>query len=244
MWGLFNTIISIPILLPIASHIWIEKANVDFDEIQNTPLYQMEEIPHTYSTLLWNNQADNILHEYNPLLNSSSWDSYEWINTIYFPLIYPETLDYLPTDVSWLFDKTYFSVHEKKVMNRDHLILVFRVENGKAVLWYYKNQKLKLATYVSLWNSQKEKTLSWIYRLYHREIDHRSTIYNDDPMPYALQYSWAYYLHWGESDWTDLSHGCIRVPWLYQKWLYENLPWEWQTTIIVHRPYEITLRKE
>ena len=244
MWGLFNSIISIPVLIPIISHLWIEKVGYDFDEIQSTPLYQMEEIPHTYSALLGNSQADNILHEYNPLLNSSSWDSYEWVNTVYFPLIYPEILDYLPVELSWLESKTFFSKHEKKVFDRDHLVLVFRAENEKAVLWYYKNQKLKLATYVSLWNSHNERTESWIYRLYHREIDHRSTMYDDDPMPYALQYTWAYYLHYWESDWTDLSHGCIRVPWLYQKWLYENLPWDWETTIIVHRPYEITLRKE
>jgi hypothetical protein len=35
----------------MVSHIWIEKVGEDFDEIQNTPLYQMEDIPHTYSTL-------------------------------------------------------------------------------------------------------------------------------------------------------------------------------------------------
>jgi len=32
----------------------------------------MEAIPHNYSSLLGNNQADKILHEYNPLLNASS----------------------------------------------------------------------------------------------------------------------------------------------------------------------------
>ncbi len=244
MWGLFSTVISVPILLPIVSHIWIEKVGVDFDEIQNSPLYQMDEINHDYSVLLGKDQADSILHEYNPLLNSSSWDSYEWINTIYFPLIYPETLEYLPMNLSWLIDKINFSVYEKKVLDRDHLVLVFRADNGKSILGYYKNQKLKLATYVSLWNSHTWRTKSWIYRIYHREIDHRSTMYNDDPMPYALQYTWVYYLHWWESDWTDLSHWCIRVPWLYQKWLYENLPWDWQTTIIIHKPYKISLKKE
>ena len=141
MWGIFNTIISIPILLPIASHLWIEKIGVDFDEIQNTPLYQMEEIPHTFSVLLGNSQADSVLYEYNPLLNSFSWDSYEDINTIYFPLIYPETLEYLPTDISWLVDKIHFSNYEKKVLNRDHLILVFRADNGKSILGYYKNPR-------------------------------------------------------------------------------------------------------
>ena len=222
MWGLFSSIISIPILLPMVSHLWIEKVGYDFDEIQMTPLYQMEEIPHTYSALLGNSQADSILHEYNPLLNSTSWDSYEWISTVYFPLIYPETLDYLPVELSWLENKTFFSKHEKKAFDRDHLVLVFRVDNEKAILWYYKNQRLKLATYVSLWNSHNERTESWIYHIYHREIDHRSTMYNDDPMPYALQYTWAYYLHYWESDWTDLSHGCIRVLWEFTMRLGNN----------------------
>jgi hypothetical protein len=54
------------------SHIWIEKVGVDFDEIQSSPLYQMNEINHDYSVLLGKDQADSILHEYNPLLNSSS----------------------------------------------------------------------------------------------------------------------------------------------------------------------------
>jgi hypothetical protein len=72
MVGLFSTVISVPILLPMVSHVQIEKIGVDFDEIQSTPLYQMDEINHDYSTLLGKDQADNILHEYNPLLNSSS----------------------------------------------------------------------------------------------------------------------------------------------------------------------------
>ena len=102
MWGLFNTVVSIPLLLPILSQIWFEKIGVNFNEIQESPLYRMESIPHNYSSLLENNQADEILHEYNPLLNASSWYNYEGINTIFFPLIYPVTLDYLPSDISWL----------------------------------------------------------------------------------------------------------------------------------------------
>jgi len=242
MWGLFNTVVSIPLLLPILSQIWFEKIGVNFNEIQESPLYRMESIPHNYSSLLGNNQADEILHEYNPLLNASSWDNYEGINTIFFPLIYPGTLDYLPSDISWLEKIIQFSKNEKKVLDREHLVFILRADNEKSILAYYKNQKLKLATYVSLWNPRNNKTLSWIYRIIHRDIDHYSSLYNE-PMAYALQYSWSYYLHQWESDWTDLSHWCIRVPWLYQRWLHENLPWNYETTIIIHKPYMITLFK-
>lgn len=43
-------------------------------------------------------------------------------------------------------------------------------------------------------------------------------------MPYALHIKGGYFLHQGRSDGTPMSHGCIRVPGLYQKRIYENLP--------------------
>lgn len=42
------------------------------------------------------------------------------------------------------------------------------------------------------------------------------------PMPYAIQIKDGYFMHQGTSDGTPRSHGCIRVPGLYQKWLYEQ----------------------
>gem|GEM_PF-1769792 len=56
-------------------------------------------------------------------------------------------------------------------------------------------------------------------------------------------------MHQAEVDGTFLSHGCIRIPGLYQKWLYEHLPNESvqksshipAPMIIVHDLYRPTL---
>jgi lipoprotein-anchoring transpeptidase ErfK/SrfK len=51
----------------------------------------------------------------------------------------------------------------------------------------------------------------------------RSKKHDNAPMPYALHIvggSGGYYLHQGRVNGTPLSHGCVRVPGLYQEVMY------------------------
>lgn len=160
-----------------------------------------------------------------------------------FPLIYPELLDYFPRAIESLEQKIAFSDEEKEALKAKHLVIVTHTDQDKSALAYYQDQKLKLASFVSL-GKKEMKTKAGVFSLKHDKIFRRSFSFNGSPMPYALQYSGPYFLHRGEGDGSYVSHGCVRVPGLYQKWLYEHLPSTGtKASLIVHKPYEISLYK-
>ena len=241
---ILNILVNLPILTffqntsftPITEEVWI----VAQKTLEETPYVKMNDVPKTFNTLLWASQADTILKYYNKQLNASWNDNFLSANFIHFPLIYPELRNYFPENITWLAEKVSFNENEKKNLENKDVIIVLHTDLNKSALAYYENQKLKLSTFVSLWKIGS-KTKDWVYKLKHDKIFRRSWMFNWDPMPYALQYSWPYFIHRWVSDWTYLSHWCVRVPWLYQKWLYEYLPKDNQATIIIHKPYEISL---
>ena len=127
---------------------------------------------------------------------------------------------------------------EYKNETGNDIIIVTQCKNGKNALWYYKNWKLKLATYVSIWTKHRA-TIKGKYYLKHDQIRRRSRRYHNSAMPYSISIKWWYYLHQWWSNWEPQSHWCVRVPWLYQKWLYENIP-DW-TIIILDWLYKPTI---
>lgn len=246
MQSLFHSIITVPLLLPLFSWgiipTWIPTEMITFQELQNTPLYQMEDVPNTFNTLFWNLQAETILG-YNGLSTKKAEDEYVSIKQLQYPLIYPELLNYFPSLISWFEEKNIkFSTTEKKYLGEDNIILIFRNDENKNMLAYYQTWELKLATYITI-GDRTSRTKPWIYRVKKNLENRRSRKYPGEPMPYALQYDWDYFLHRWDTSENENSHGCIRVPWLYQKRLYEHIPSK-KTAIIIHKPYEISLYKE
>ena len=103
------------------------------------------------------------------------------------------------------------------------MLVVTKVWEGRNALAYYENGILKMATHVSIWLPYR-KTITGAYDLSHDMIFRRSRKFDNAAMPYALHITEGFFLHQWWSDGQPRSHWCIRVPGLYQKWLYEHLP--------------------
>lgn len=174
-----------------------EIITVTQEEIQATPLFQMQDVPKTFATLLGDSQADVILRKWNTDLKLRGFDSYLTAEQIRFPLIYPVLKNSIPSELSDLRRMISFSEPELQVFDNPHLIIVLHTDQDKSALAYYQDQKLKLATFVSL-GKKTMKTKAGVFSLRHDKIFRRSASFNNSPMPYAMQYSGPYFLHWGE----------------------------------------------
>lgn len=213
--------------------------SVSLQDLEGTPfLWSKRMIAPSYWNLLGYSQAEDIIKTYNGL-HTANFNASDWVDqkdTLSIPLIYPELKAYFPEDLDSLMKN--FSEYANETAN--DLIIVSQCDNWKNALAYYKNWKLRLATYVSIWTARR-KTVSWAFELTHDRIRRRSRRYHNSAMPYSIWITWWYYLHQWWSNWKPQSHGCVRVPWLYEKWLYENLPAN--TKIILSGLYTPTLIK-
>ena len=219
---------------------------VNISDLKWTPFYwSVRMIAPSYWNYLWFSQAETIINDYNKghkAIQPTDWVSAD--ETLSVPFIYPELKSYFPenwTDLVVMFP-------EYKDISESNLIFMARCDNWKSALSYYKDWKLKLATYVSLGNPHLRKairTTSWIFTLKKSIERRRSRAYNRSPMPYSIHVEWAWnwwvFLHQWWVDWLNQSHGCCRVPWLYQQYLYQNLP-EYSKWIL-HDLYNPTLIK-
>ena len=213
---------------------------VHMKDLEGWPLFWSKRmITPSYGNLLWFSQAEEIMKKYNSK-KDKLFDANTVINadeTIQIPLIYPELKSYFPKKWSDLAQK--FPDY-KNVVGND-LIIVTQCDNWKNALAYYKNWKLTLATYVSI-GTRNRKTVTWEFDLKHDRIRRRSRRYHNSPMPYSMWITGGFYLHQWWSNWLPQSHGCTRVPGLYEWWLYNNLPTD-GTKIILDGLYTPTLTK-
>ena len=222
--------------------------SVNIADLEWTPLFWSRKmITPNYWNLLGFSQAETIIRDYNEWHAAiDPTDRVSPDETINIPLIYPELKSYFPENWSDLIEE--FPEYWNISIPHNDLIFIARCDNWKSALAYYKDGKLTLATYVSLGNNRQKKAIrtpSWIFTLTRAEIRRVSTTFRRSPMPYSIHVEWAWnwwvYLHQWYVNWFDQSHGCWRVPWLYQKHLHENLPK--QTVWIFHKLYNPTLRK-
>jgi lipoprotein-anchoring transpeptidase ErfK/SrfK len=71
------------------------------------------------------------------------------------------------------------------------------------------------------------------YTILEKQVHHRSTKYDDAPMPYMQRLTWGgVALHAGHVTGRPASHGCIRLPRAFAKRLY-NLTDFGSTTVVV-----------
>lgn len=193
--------------------------------------------------LLGYEQTYTIIQQLNPAAKGkNAWMSYHSLpdQLISVPLIYPELKEYFPENLAQLWKNQTFAPYEQKITTQN-LIVITRCQNNNAALAYYKSGKLTLATYVSL-GTTSNKTVEGLYPLKHDSKYRRSQKYKNAPMPYSMHFTGGYFMHQGESNGKDKSHGCVRVPGLYQKWLYEKLPRDGQ--ILLKGLYKPTLSKK
>ena len=215
---------------------------VHMKDLEGWPLFWKKRmIVPNYWNLLGYSQAETIMKNYN-----NNWDKpfdvYDRLSendTINIPLIYPELKSYFPENLSELSKK----LPEYETINDPHLNVVTQLDNWKNALAYYKNWKLKVATYVSI--GKGKRTPTWEYTLKRDSVFRRSREFNNAPMPNAMHIDWAWkwgvFTHQWEGNGYPLSHWCIRVPWFYQHYLYYELPEE--STIVLVGLYTSTLTK-
>jgi hypothetical protein len=64
-------------------------------------------------------------------------------------------------------------------------------------------------------------TPTGVFTILQRQVDHRSNIYNNAPMPYMQRLTWeGVALHGGNLPGYPASHGCIRLPQAFARLLY------------------------
>lgn len=117
--------------------------------------------------------------------------------------------------------KYYWEPKNTEKLNEDFVydIVVKKLSWWKSALAVYRNWKLFMATYVSVWTNGR-KTVTWQFKIERREPYKRSYKYNNSAMPFALNYHKWYYFHQWNVTGTPLSHWCVRLPWVYASVLY------------------------
>lgn len=186
----------------------------DLSNIANSPLW-MKGVKRNLWELLWYNQVDEIMIKYNHSLDSTGNANKSWenIDTLNYPLIIPELIQYFSETIES--DTSDLTI----TTNENNIIIIRNIGNNQHALWYYRDNKLFLATNISIWLPRK-KTPRWFFQVHQKLTRGRSRKY-DVPIPYALWFKWQlYYLHQGSVNWHPKSHWCVRVPGLYQEILY------------------------
>ena len=105
-----------------------------------------------------------------------------------------------------------------EVAPRGPLLLIVSLATQRATL--YRNGIPIAITTVSTGQSG-HVTPTGVFTILQRDIDHRSNIYDDAPMPYMQRLTWGgVALHGGTLPGYPASHGCIRLPHEFAKRLY------------------------
>lgn len=102
------------------------------------------------------------------------------------------------------------------------LILVTKTGEGRTALGYYQSGKLRLATHVST-GTNGHSTPKGVFQASYKESRKRSRLYEDAPMPYAVNVHEHVFMHHGHVDGKPRSHGCVRVPGFYQEVLFREV---------------------
>ncbi len=105
-----------------------------------------------------------------------------------------------------------------EVAPRGPLLLVVSLATQRATL--YRNGIPIAITTVST-GREGHVTPTGVFTILQRDVDHRSSIYDNAPMPYMQRLTWGgVALHGGTLPGYPASHGCIRLPHEFAKRLY------------------------
>ncbi|MDR0860353.1 MAG: L,D-transpeptidase family protein [Candidatus Peribacteria bacterium] len=178
--------------------------------------------------LLGYNQADSILANYPQSRDSLTAKSkYQLTDTLSFPLIAPGLASAFPLFLEEQLQEEGFHYTGKDSLHlaentSPYTIVVKRIEGGKHALALYKEGQRYLATHVSI-GGRNGHTIRGLRSIDLHVPHKRSQKHDNAPMPYALHIlggTEGYYLHQGRVNGKPLSHGCVRVPGLYQEVMY------------------------
>lgn len=105
-----------------------------------------------------------------------------------------------------------------EIAPRGPLLMIVSLATQRATL--YRNGVPIAITTVSTGRPGHE-TPTGVFTILQRDIDHRSNLYDDAPMPYMQRLTWGgVALHGGSLPGYPASHGCIRLPQAFARLLY------------------------
>ena len=204
----------------------------NLSDLKNTPLF-MKWTKRHIGEFLWYNQYDAILKKYdkdtlatkdNKAINSRERKS------VSFPLIFDGLIDKIPANLHDILAQEKFEKYKEQIENQDTIIIVSKQDDGRHAIAYYVGGKLFLASYVSL--GLGNFTPQWLFAIQERIFDKKSIKYKNAPMPYALHIHDNIFIHQWTANGQKKSHGCVRVPWLYQEILYHHVKRDTKVLII------------
>jgi lipoprotein-anchoring transpeptidase ErfK/SrfK len=102
------------------------------------------------------------------------------------------------------------------------------LEDGVLIVVSLASQRMFVFRDGALWDSSKvstgkrgNETPVGTFPILQKKVEHRSTLYDDAPMPYMQRLTWGgVALHAGRVPGYAASHGCIRMPKAFAKKLY------------------------
>ncbi|WP_447761415.1 L,D-transpeptidase [Sphingopyxis panaciterrae] len=105
-----------------------------------------------------------------------------------------------------------------EIAPRGPLLMIVSLATQRGTL--YRNGVPIAITTVSTGKAGHE-TPTGVFTILQRDIDHRSNLYDDAPMPYMQRLTWGgVALHGGRLPGYPASHGCIRLPQAFARLLY------------------------
>ena len=82
-------------------------------------------------------------------------------------------------------------------------------------------------------------TPAGVFPILQKHVRHRSSLYNNAPMPYMQRLTWGgVALHAGHVTGRPASHGCIRMPWAFARNLYALTNPATTSVLIVRKPLQ------
>jgi L,D-transpeptidase catalytic domain len=99
------------------------------------------------------------------------------------------------------------------------LVMVVNITEQRAYL--YRNG-LRIAVSTVSTGKKGKETPTGVFTILQKNKDHRSSLYNDAPMPFMQRLTWdGVALHAGKLPGYPASHGCVRLPYEFSRLLFD-----------------------
>ena len=107
-----------------------------------------------------------------------------------------------------------------EVVSEGPLVMVISITEQRAYL--YRNGLLIAVSTVSTGKKGNE-TPTGVFTILQKNKDHKSSLYNDAPMPFMQRLTWdGVALHAGKLPGYPASHGCVRLPYEFARVLFDT----------------------
>lgn len=185
-----------------------------------------------FQALVWANWIEKDIPQW---FSSHTWEvtketAYLIDDTLRFSLIHPDLKDCFPeylvdqlkeSGFEWFSNSEDFVSSNGGVENVESCydIVVKRIPSWKYALALYKNWRVFMTTYVSVWLNSR-KTKRWQFKTLGTNPYYYSHKYKS-PMPYWINFDeWWFFFHQWNVTWNPASHWCVRLPWVNASVLY------------------------